>query len=107
MKILVLSSLYPNDAQRRHGIFIEHRVAHLVAPGDEVRVVAPVPWFPSVNAIFGRYAAFAQAPREAVRRGVAVSHPRYPVVPKVGMMTVWPGATAPPFAFRISFSGTP
>ena len=93
MKILVLSSLYPNDAQRRHGIFIEHRVAHLVAPGDEVRVVAPVPWFPSVNAIFGRYAAFAQAPREAVRRGVAVSHPRYPVVPKVGMMAA-PGLMA-------------
>ena len=85
MKILVLSSLYPNDAQPRHGIFIEHRVAHLVAPGDEVRVVAPVPWFPSANAAFGRYAAFAQAPREAVRRGVAISHPRYPVVPKVGM----------------------
>lgn len=29
MKVLVLSSLYPNDVQRRHGIFIEHRVAHL------------------------------------------------------------------------------
>jgi len=28
-------------------------------------------------------------------------------VPKVGMTTVWPGATAPPLAFRISFSGTP
>ena len=101
MKILVLSSLYPNDAQRRHGIFIEHRVAHLVAPGDTVRVVAPVPWFPSEHAAFGRYATFAQAPRSAVRRDIVVSHPRYPVVPKIGMSAApWLMAAAlyPPIA---------
>lgn len=86
MKILVLSSLYPNEAQPRHGIFIEHRVHHLLRPGDEVRVVAPVPWFPSSHAVFGRYADFARAPRTATRRGIAVTHPRYPVVPKVGMI---------------------
>lgn len=85
MKILVLSSLYPNDVQRRHGIFIEHRVAHLAEPGDAVRVVAPVPWFPSGHPAFGRYADFARAPRAAVRRGVAISHPRHPVVPRIGM----------------------
>ncbi len=85
MKILVLSTLYPNDVQRRHGIFIEHRVAHLVAPGDEVRVVAPIPWFPSGHAAFGRYGDFARAPHAAERRGVAISYPRYPVVPKIGM----------------------
>lgn len=85
MKILVLSSLYPNDAQRRHGIFIEHRVAHLAAPGDAIRVVAPVPWFPSAAGIFGRYADFARAPWTAMRRGIPVTHPRYPVVPKIGM----------------------
>ena len=85
MKILVLSSLYPNDVQRRHGIFIEHRVAHLARPGDTVRVVAPVPWFPSAHPRFGRYAAFARVPAQATRRGIEVSHPRYPVVPKIGM----------------------
>ncbi len=85
MKILVLSSLYPNDVQRRHGIFIEHRVGHVVQPGDEVRVVAPIPWFPSSNARFGSYADFAKAPREAVRRGIPITYPRYPVVPKIGM----------------------
>ncbi|MEH3159742.1 MAG: hypothetical protein PGN08_12935 [Sphingomonas taxi] len=96
MKILVLSSLYPNDVQRRHGIFIEHRVAHLAEPGDEVRVVAPVPWFPSEHPAFGRYADFARAPRAAVRRGVAISHPRHPVVPKVGMAAApWLMAAAP------------
>ncbi|MEG8043161.1 glycosyltransferase [Sphingomonas sp. LR59] len=86
MKILVLSSLYPNAVQRRHGIFIEHRVGHVARPGDEVRVVAPVPWFPSADPRFGRYAEFANAPHAAVRRGVTVTYPRYPVVPKIGMI---------------------
>ena len=84
MKILVLSSLYPNEVQRRHGIFIEHRLAHTLAPGDEVRVVAPVPWFPFAHPRFGAYADHARVPRRSQRRGVAIEHPRYPVVPKVG-----------------------
>jgi teichuronic acid biosynthesis glycosyltransferase TuaC len=85
MKILVLSSLYPNDVQRRHGIFIEHRVAHVARTSDEIRVVAPVPWFPSRRAMFGRYAEFARVPRSETRRGVEVTYPRHPVVPKIGM----------------------
>jgi glycosyltransferase involved in cell wall biosynthesis len=48
-------------------------------------VVAPVPWFPSKARAFGRYAAFAQVPREERRHGVTVLHPRYPLLPKVGM----------------------
>ncbi|MBB5714090.1 glycosyltransferase [Sphingomonas aerophila] len=84
MKVLVLSSLFPNEAQRRHGIFIEHRIAHTYTAEDEVRVVAPVPWFPSTSPRFGAWADFARAPRQASRRGVEVAHPRYPVLPKVG-----------------------
>ena len=85
LKILVLSSLFPNDVQPRHGIFIEHRVAHLARAGDEIRVVAPVPWFPSSNPRFGHYAALTRIPKAATRRGVAVNYPRHPVIPKVGM----------------------
>jgi teichuronic acid biosynthesis glycosyltransferase TuaC len=87
MKVLVLTSLYPNDAQPRHGIFIEHRVAHVAAAGDEIRVVAPVPWFPFTHPVFGDYARFARAPRTAQRRGVAITHPRYPVIPKLPLLT--------------------
>ncbi|MEG3123018.1 glycosyltransferase [Sphingomonas sp. GB1N7] len=85
MKILVLSSLYPNEVQPRHGIFIEHRVAHLARAADEIRVVAPVPWFPSSNPRFGQYAKLAAVPKSAKRRGVQVTYPRYPVIPKIGM----------------------
>jgi glycosyltransferase involved in cell wall biosynthesis len=86
LKILAYSSLFPNIAQPRHGIFLEHRLAHLSClPGVQVRVVAPVPWFPSSRPIFGRYTVFAGVPRQDTRCGLDVSYPRYPVVPRIGM----------------------
>ncbi|WP_375420360.1 glycosyltransferase [uncultured Sphingomonas sp.] len=95
MKILTLSSLYPNSVQRRHGIFIEHRVAHVCRLSDETRVVAPIPWFPSGHRAFGRYGEFARAPRAESRRGVDVTYPRYPTLPKIGMtIAPWLMATA-------------
>jgi glycosyltransferase involved in cell wall biosynthesis len=86
MKILTFSTLFPNSEKPGHGIFVETRLRHLVASGEvEARVVAPVPWFPSTNPRFGNYARFAKAPRHEVRHGIDVSHPRYLVVPKIGM----------------------
>jgi teichuronic acid biosynthesis glycosyltransferase TuaC len=86
LKILTFSSLYPNVAQPRHGVFVEERLRHLVAAGGvDATVVAPVPWFPLKHPRFGRYAQFAEVPGEETRHGMRVLHPRYPVLPKVGM----------------------
>jgi len=86
MRILTFSTLYPNAARPSHGIFVETRLRHLVAGGwVDSRVVAPVPWFPSRNPRFGAYAVHASAPREEQRHGIQVLHPRYPVLPKIGM----------------------
>jgi glycosyltransferase involved in cell wall biosynthesis len=86
MKLLTFSTLYPNAANPSHGIFVETRLRHLLASGNaQSIVVAPVPWFASSHPRFGRYAAFARAPREEKRHGITVLHPRYPVLPKVGM----------------------
>lgn len=102
MKILVLSTLYPNAVQRRHGIFIEHRVAHLqAAAGDEVQVVAPVPWFPFAHPRFGAWAEHARVPASAERRGLHITHPRYPTLPKVGM-TVAPWLMAAALAPHVA-----
>ena len=49
------------------------------------RVVAPVPWFPSSAKAFGRYGQFARVPAWETRFGIEVVHPRYPVLPKIGM----------------------
>jgi teichuronic acid biosynthesis glycosyltransferase TuaC len=84
--VLTLSSLYPNREMPRHGIFVENRLRRMVGSGEVASlVVAPVPWFPSGNPRFGRYATFARVPREERRHGIAVLHPRYPLVPKIGM----------------------
>ena len=86
MKILTLTSLYPNAAQPNHGVFVENRLRHLAtSAGVEVRVVAPVPWFPSTHPRFGRYAIFAKVPPAENRHGLQILHPRFLSVPKVGM----------------------
>jgi glycosyltransferase involved in cell wall biosynthesis len=51
----------------------------------EAKVVAPVPWFPLTLPAFGGYAAMARTPVREVRSGIFVAHPRYVVIPKVGM----------------------
>jgi glycosyltransferase involved in cell wall biosynthesis len=86
MKILTFSTLFPNKQQPNHGIFVETRLRYLLASKQlESRVVAPVPWFPFKHARFGLYSTYAQVPVSEIRHGVQVSHPRYPVIPKVGM----------------------
>ena len=91
MKILTFSTLYPNAARPIHGIFVETRLRQLLASGQIAsKVVAPVPWFPSRHPWFGDYALHACAPREEWRNGIEVLHPRYLLVPKIGM-------TAAPF----------
>jgi glycosyltransferase involved in cell wall biosynthesis len=86
MKILTFSTLFPNSVKPGHGIFVETRLRHLVASGQvESRVVAPVPWFPLRHPRFGTWAAWAAAPRREQRFGIEVVHPRYPVLPRVGM----------------------
>jgi glycosyltransferase involved in cell wall biosynthesis len=86
MKILTFSTLFPHAARPGHGIFVETRLKQLLASGQiESRVVAPVPWFPSRHPRFGAYAVHASAPREEQRCGIQVLHPRYPVLPKIGV----------------------
>ncbi|MDZ4127445.1 MAG: glycosyltransferase family 4 protein [Hydrogenophaga sp.] len=86
MKILLFSSLYPSAVRPIHGIFVETRLRELLKTGQvEAKVVAPVPWFPSTAKRFGEYAQFAATPRQEQRNGLEVHHPRYLLLPKVGM----------------------
>lgn len=86
IRLLVFTSLYPNAEQPRHGIFVEERLRHLIATGHvRATVVAPVPWFPFKSRRFGRYAKYARVPPREERYGITIVHPRYPVIPKVGM----------------------
>jgi teichuronic acid biosynthesis glycosyltransferase TuaC len=87
IRIGTFTTLFPNARQPTHGVFVENRLRHLVATGRVTsRVMAPVPWFPRMlRALAPSYAKFIDVPRVENRYGIAVSHPRYPVLPRLGM----------------------
>ena len=85
LRILTFSTLYPNEAQPNHGVFVENRLRHLVGTGKvESVVVAPVPYFPAGVPGFDRWGIYARVPRCETRHGLTAHHPRYPVIPKIG-----------------------
>lgn len=86
LRTVLFSTLYPSAERPVHGIFVETRLRELLKTGEvDTRVVAPVPWFPSTAARWGERAAMARTPRCETRHGIEVVHPRYPLIPKVGM----------------------
>ena len=86
IRLLTFSTLYPSSTRPGHGIFVETRLRELILSGEvEVRVVAPVPWFPSTAPRWGEYARMARTPLRETHNGIDVLHPRYALPPKVGM----------------------
>lgn len=86
LKILTFSTLYPNAEYPNHGIFVENRIRKLAESGlAEITVAAPVGYFPFTWKLFGSYASYARTPRKETRHGLDVYHPRYLVLPKMGM----------------------
>jgi len=86
MQILTFSSLYPNNVDPSHGIFVERRLQELVSKTDiRSTVISPVPWFPFRSKIFGEYAAMAAISKHDHRFGIDILHPRFPLIPRLGM----------------------
>ncbi|MCW8889425.1 MAG: glycosyltransferase family 4 protein [Sedimenticola sp.] len=87
MNILTFTTLYPNNMQTRHGVFIEERVRQLNLHDDiSFTVVAPIPWFPFKISKLPKYSIYADVPSMEERSGITVHHPRYIVIPKIGMI---------------------
>lgn len=87
MKVLCITSLYPNNQQSRHGIFIETRLRQLrnAYPDVMIDVIAPIPWFPfSTRWLSSRHRLNLVAAVEQ-RHDFTVYHPRYLAIPGVGM----------------------
>jgi teichuronic acid biosynthesis glycosyltransferase TuaC len=89
MNVLIFTSLWPNSERPNLGIFVKNRIAALAQiDGVDVRVVAPVPYFPKsfqspiIPARWRRMASIAD--REMIA-GIQTYHPRHLVTPKVGM----------------------
>jgi len=82
MKVLIITNLFPNNVQPERGIFNKQQFLEL-AKLCQIRVVAPVPWFPKIKA-GGARGEFARVVAEEVIDGITTYHPRYIVTPKFG-----------------------
>lgn len=85
LRVLILSTLFPDASRPNFGIFVERQTLSLAQREDvEVRVVAPVgvpPWPLSAHP---RYAALNALPRHEEWKGLSVDRPRFLNLPGTG-----------------------
>ncbi|MBF0446317.1 MAG: glycosyltransferase family 4 protein, partial [Magnetococcales bacterium] len=87
VKILTFTSLFPHVGNPTQGLFVMERLRHLNASGQvEIKVVAPLPWFPFTHKKLNPYAWRAKnSAKEESSHGLTIYHPRYFLIPKLGM----------------------
>jgi glycosyltransferase involved in cell wall biosynthesis len=83
MRILTLSTVFPNLRQPAFGVFVAERMRR-VARHCDVSVVAPVPWFPGNGWIRPHWAG---VPATEGEEGFRVYHPRILCVPRYAKWT--------------------
>lgn len=85
LRILTLSTLFPNAAAPNFGIFVERQTAELASrPEADITVINPVgmpPW--PVNRLT-QYQALKYLPEHEQWRGLDVHRPRFRLIPKIG-----------------------
>src|SRR5262245_19567141 len=84
-KVLVYTTLFPNSVQPVQGNFVMERIRHLRRSSD-LSVIAPVPYFPPLK-FQKRWYEFSRIPDVERVAGVDLSHPRFLVLPKIGMVS--------------------
>jgi teichuronic acid biosynthesis glycosyltransferase TuaC len=85
LSILTATTLFPNDAKPTQGAFVATRLAKL-CDSHEVcaEVLAPVPWLPP-HVRYPDAGRLDLVPHQTRRGAWTVWHPRYLVIPKIGM----------------------
>lgn len=82
LRVLTLSSLFPDATRPNFGVFVERQTTGLAAhPGVEVKVIAPVGLPPAPLDRVGARAALAALPARESWRGLDVHRPRFTVLP--------------------------
>lgn len=80
LNVLVVSYLFPNEAQPDYGIFVLNRV-RAVAELCNVKVIAPIQWYPLIRRLRPKFWSGRIAEAEKIR-GIDVFHPRFAVIPR-------------------------
>jgi len=83
MNVLVFTQLFPNNIWPNKGVFIKERMcAYSKLEGVALKVVAPVPYFPSVK--IGQRWQYSRVVKKEIIDGIEVTHPRFFMTPKIG-----------------------
>ncbi len=81
MRILLCTGLFPNRTNLQRGVYVLRQAVALSRRVD-VRVIAPVPYFPAF-AKSRKYSGFSRIPRKDTIEGIDVVYPRYYVIPRL------------------------
>jgi len=85
LKVLTLSTLFPDATRPTFGGFVERQTLALAARDDvDLQVVAPVGLPPGPLKRHPRYAAAAALPAREIWHGLTVHRPRFPLIPAIG-----------------------
>lgn len=85
LRVLILSTLFPDASRPNFGIFVERQTLSLAEREDvEVRVVAPRGLPPFPLSLHPRYASLAALPRQEQWKGLTVHRPRFLNLPGTG-----------------------
>lgn len=80
----MLTTAFPSSVAPTYGVFVKERVRAIASlPGYEIKIVAPIPYFPPIR-LADRWYTWSQFPRQETIDGLSVYHPRYPMVPRFG-----------------------
>lgn len=85
MKILSVTTLFPSRVQPVHAVFVHNRLKHVadaLQGTGELRVIAPIPYFP-FDRFIPKYAERHQIPRRDQFGNLAVLYPRYFSIPAI------------------------
>jgi glycosyltransferase involved in cell wall biosynthesis len=85
LRVLTLSTLFPDASRPRFGPFVERQTMELEArPDVDLRVIAPLGLPPGVLSGLGHYGALAALPEHEVWAGLDVTRPRFWHFPGTG-----------------------
>jgi len=80
MKVLVFTTVFPNEKQPNLGVFVRERMSR-VAERCEIKVIAPVPYFPLAGLIKEKYRK--RIPRIENQQGIEIFHPKFFLIPGI------------------------
>jgi len=85
LRVLTLSTLFPDATRPNFGIFVQRQTQELAARSDvELEVIAPLGLPPGPLKLHPRYRALSALPLQECWNGLIVHRPRFPLIPIIG-----------------------